>query len=81
MGRIAPGHLADFALLDKDYFSIPESQIKVKDIMSVLTIMDGMGCIRCAKLQFAYSIFTRSPSRQVAHEIFWRLLRSEIDAR
>jgi predicted amidohydrolase YtcJ len=39
MGRIAPGHLADFALLDRDYFSVPESQIK--DITSVLTIMDG----------------------------------------
>ncbi|MGN6825864.1 amidohydrolase [Paucibacter sp. M5-1] len=38
-GLIAPGHLADFALLDKDYFVVPESQIK--SISSVLTIMDG----------------------------------------
>jgi len=39
MGMIAPGYLADFVLLDRDYFSVPESQIK--SISSVLTIMDG----------------------------------------
>jgi hypothetical protein len=39
MGMIAPGHLADFALLDRDYFSIAEAQIK--SISSVLTVMDG----------------------------------------
>jgi predicted amidohydrolase YtcJ len=39
MGMIAPGNLADFALLDRDYFSVPEEQIK--SISSVLTIMDG----------------------------------------
>jgi predicted amidohydrolase YtcJ len=39
LGLIAPGHLADFALLDSDYFAVPESQIK--SIASVLTVMDG----------------------------------------
>jgi predicted amidohydrolase YtcJ len=39
MGMIVPGHLADFALLDRDYFTVPESQIK--SIASVLTVMDG----------------------------------------
>jgi predicted amidohydrolase YtcJ len=39
LGMIAPGHLADFALLDRDYFAVPESQIK--SIASVLTVMDG----------------------------------------
>jgi predicted amidohydrolase YtcJ len=39
MGMIAPGNLADFALLDRDYFTIPQEQIK--SISSVLTIMDG----------------------------------------
>ncbi len=39
MGRIAPGNLADFALLDRDYFTVPEQQIK--SIASVLTVMDG----------------------------------------
>lgn len=39
MGMIAPGQLADFALLDRDYFSIAEAQIK--SIASVLTVMDG----------------------------------------
>lgn len=39
LGMIAPGHLADFVLLDRDYFSVPENQIK--SIASVLTVMDG----------------------------------------
>lgn len=39
MGMIASGNLADFALLDRDYFTVPESQIK--SITSVLTVMDG----------------------------------------
>lgn len=39
MGMIAPGHLADFVLLDRDYFAVPESQIAA--VASVLTVMDG----------------------------------------
>jgi predicted amidohydrolase YtcJ len=39
MGMIAPGHLADFALLDRDYFAVPEDEIK--SVSSVLTVMDG----------------------------------------
>lgn len=39
MGRIAPGNLADFALLDRDYITVPEDQIK--SVSSVLTVMDG----------------------------------------
>ncbi|MDW3195054.1 MAG: amidohydrolase [Cytophagales bacterium] len=38
-GRIAPGHLADFVLLDKDYFKVSEDQIST--ISSVLTILGG----------------------------------------
>src|SRR5258705_1215810 len=38
-GKIAPGYLADFALLSKDLFTIPEDEIK--SITSVLTIVDG----------------------------------------
>ncbi len=38
-GRIAPGNLADFVLLNKDYFSVPDDQIK--SISSVLTVVDG----------------------------------------
>ncbi len=39
LGRIAPGNLADFTVLDRDYFAVPEDQIK--SITSVLTVMDG----------------------------------------
>jgi predicted amidohydrolase YtcJ len=38
-GKIAPGNLADFALLSADYFTIPEDEIK--NISSVLTFVDG----------------------------------------
>jgi predicted amidohydrolase YtcJ len=38
-GKIAPGQLADFAVLSADYFSIPEEEIK--GLQSVLTIVDG----------------------------------------
>jgi predicted amidohydrolase YtcJ len=39
MGRIAPGYLADFALLDRDYFSVPEDEIR--RVASVLTVLGG----------------------------------------
>jgi predicted amidohydrolase YtcJ len=39
VGVIAPGNLADFAVLDRDYFTVPEDQIR--SISSVLTVMDG----------------------------------------
>ena len=38
-GRIAPGNLADFALLSADYFTVPEDDIT--RISSVLTVVDG----------------------------------------
>jgi predicted amidohydrolase YtcJ len=39
IGMIAPGYLADFVLLDRDYFTVAEKQIE--DISSVLTVMNG----------------------------------------
>ena len=38
-GSIAPGQLADLAVLSADYFSIPEEEIK--RLESVLTIVGG----------------------------------------
>lgn len=38
-GKIAPGYFADLVVLDKDYFSVPEEEIK--NITSKLTIVDG----------------------------------------
>jgi len=38
-GRIAPGQLADLVALDRDYFSVPEEEIKT--ISSVLTLVGG----------------------------------------
>lgn len=38
-GRIAPGQYADMALLDADYFNVPEEQIR--HIESVLTVTGG----------------------------------------
>jgi hypothetical protein len=39
LGRIAPGNLADFAILDRDYLNVPEEEIK--HVTSVLTALDG----------------------------------------
>lgn len=39
IGSIQPGKLADVAVLDRDYFSVPDPDIK--KIRSVLTIVDG----------------------------------------
>ena len=38
-GRIAPGLYADLAVLSKDFFSVPEDEIR--SITSVLTVVDG----------------------------------------
>ncbi|MDZ4790355.1 MAG: amidohydrolase [Hyphomicrobiales bacterium] len=38
-GQIKVGQLADFAVLDRDYFSVPEDEIQ--DIESVLTLLGG----------------------------------------
>ena len=38
-GRIAPGQLADLVALDRDYFSLPEDEIK--SIVAVLTLVGG----------------------------------------
>jgi predicted amidohydrolase YtcJ len=39
IGTIEPGKLADIVVLNKDYFAVPEAEIKT--IRSVLTIVDG----------------------------------------
>ena len=39
IGTIEPGKLADLVVLDRDYFAVPDVQIK--QIRSVLTVVDG----------------------------------------
>ena len=39
IGSIEPGKLADLTVLDRDFFSVPDAEIK--EIRSVLTIVDG----------------------------------------
>jgi predicted amidohydrolase YtcJ len=39
LGTLEPGMLADMIVLDKDYFAVPDEEIK--DITSLLTVVDG----------------------------------------
>jgi predicted amidohydrolase YtcJ len=39
IGTIEPGKLADMVVLDRDYFTVPE--VEIKKIRSVLTVVDG----------------------------------------
>ena len=39
IGSIEPGKLADLAVLDRDYFTVPD--VDIKKIRSVLTVVDG----------------------------------------
>jgi len=39
IGSIEPGKLADLAVLDRDYFTVPDAE--VKNVRSVLTVVDG----------------------------------------
>jgi len=39
IGTIEPGKLADLTVLDRDYFAVPEADIK--KVRSVLTVVDG----------------------------------------
>ncbi len=48
-GALAPGQLADFAVLSADYFSIPEQDIK--QLESVLTVVGGK--VVCATAEFS----------------------------
>jgi Amidohydrolase family len=48
-GSLAPGQLADLAVLSADYFSVPEEQIK--DLKSVLTIVGGQVVYAAAEFE------------------------------
>ena len=39
VGTIEPGKLADLVVLNKDYFTVPE--VEIKQIRSVMTVVNG----------------------------------------
>ena len=39
LGTIEPGKLADLVVLDRDYFTVPD--IEIRKIKSLLTLVDG----------------------------------------
>ena len=50
IGTIEPGKLADLSVLDRDYFAVPDADIK--KVRSVLTVVDG---IRAKKVFAAFA--------------------------
>ena len=66
-GALAPGQLADLAVLSADYFSIPEEEIK--QLESVLTIVDGKVVYAAEELsKLAPTALTVSPSWSPVNE-------------
>ena len=39
LGSLEPGKLADFAVLDRDYLTVPEAEIE--NLRSVMTVVGG----------------------------------------
>jgi hypothetical protein len=67
-GHDRPGHLADFALLDRDYFTVPEDEIK--SVTSVLTVMDGRVVFGAQEYSALRAASARHPARMVAPQAF-----------
>ena len=65
-GALAPGQLADLAVLSADYFSIPEEEIK--QLESVLTIMGG-------KVVYATAEFSRLAPPELPVSPSWSPVR------
>ncbi len=73
-GMLAPGHLADLAVLSRDYFSVPDDEIK--DLESVLTIVGGQVVYASAEFSHlgppplpvspSWAPVTRSPAARAA---------------
>ncbi|MEQ1580352.1 MAG: amidohydrolase family protein [Steroidobacteraceae bacterium] len=51
LGTIEPGKLADLAVLDRDYFTVPE--VEIRKVRSLLTIVDGKIVHEAAGLRIA----------------------------
>ena len=66
-GALAPGQLADLAVLSADYFSIPEDEIK--QLESVLTIVGG-------KVVYATAEFSRLAPPELPVSPSWSPVRS-----
>ena len=63
-GSLAPGQLADFAVLTSDFFSVPEEEIK--DLQSVLTVVGG-------EVVYASEDFSQlAPARSICIAAVWR---------
>ncbi len=69
-GALAPGQLADLAVLSADYFSIPEEEIK--QLESVLTIVGGKVVYATAEFS-TRAAGTPGEPQLVAGRKLWRL--------
>jgi hypothetical protein len=72
-GRIAPGNLADFAVLSADYFAVPDEEIR--HVSSVLTVVDGRIVFGARRIWAPGSPAVASNACMVPPQIFRRVFR------
>lgn len=78
MGLIAPGNLADFAILDRDDFSVPDDQIKVSVVGAHRH--GRQGGLRCKGLSRPFAEPSADFACVVARQVFRNVLRREMSS-
>ncbi len=75
LGTLEPGKLADFVLLSKDYFAIPEEEIPT--VIPLMTVLGGKTIVLREELARDISLSAVGPQFKFAFEVPTRVDRDE----
>ena len=75
LGTLEPGKLADFVLLSKDYFTIPEEEIPT--VIPLMTVLGGKTIVLREELARDISLSAVGPQFKFAFEVPTRVDRDE----